>query len=319
MSFRAIVEIILHFESIRNIDIFHQGVYYLQFHIFQHIKDKTISASPYNIYQSINLENTQFVAEISNNHYKSKGVYLRYLDEIININEIAVFRTEIELNTEFCKNDLNCVCELMFSSANAQVLGRDSEGLNKLEFTKESSVQVKISNPLNCANQYCPIIFDSTNLCIANCSFHILIIDYRFRSKMMIDESTIHEPKTKNYLKTLSEIFFPGLSKITTFDYKKIYKVYITKLVEIYKTNSALIKVWSQTTQTEELTSEIFDKNNKNDYTPEEATETLLEKIYEMAQIMNKLIQTLINTLHTHSNQITAFLVSSFNEELSKM
>ena len=96
-------------------------------------------------------------------------------------------------------------------------------------------------------------------------------------------------------------------------------RLYITKLVEIYKTNSALNKVWSQTTQTEELTSEIFYKNNKNDYTPEEATETLLEKIYEMAQIMNKLIQTLINTLHTHSNQITAFLVSSFNEELSKM
>jgi len=48
MSFRAVVEAVIHFESFRNIDLFHQGIYFLRTSLFYQ-RDESVppSLNPY--------------------------------------------------------------------------------------------------------------------------------------------------------------------------------------------------------------------------------------------------------------------------------
>jgi hypothetical protein len=47
MSYRAIVEFILHLEHFRNVDLIQQGIYFLKFQLFNEKNDKIYYASPY--------------------------------------------------------------------------------------------------------------------------------------------------------------------------------------------------------------------------------------------------------------------------------
>ena len=51
MSLKSIIEFILHVDSFRNIDLCHQGFYYLKFRIYEESKGKVI----YNYWNIINM------------------------------------------------------------------------------------------------------------------------------------------------------------------------------------------------------------------------------------------------------------------------
>ena len=50
MSFRAVVESIVHFESFRNIDLYHQGIYFLRCCMYYQKGDKLYYAQPFSIF-----------------------------------------------------------------------------------------------------------------------------------------------------------------------------------------------------------------------------------------------------------------------------
>ena len=52
MSFRSIVEILIHFESFRNIDLYHQGIYYLKSSLYYQKGDQIFYAQPYTIFNA---------------------------------------------------------------------------------------------------------------------------------------------------------------------------------------------------------------------------------------------------------------------------
>ncbi len=45
MSFRAVVETVVHFETFRNVDLFHQGIYFLRTSMYYQ-KDKNVRLYP---------------------------------------------------------------------------------------------------------------------------------------------------------------------------------------------------------------------------------------------------------------------------------
>ncbi len=46
MSLRALIEIVVHLESFRNIDLFYQGLYYLKVNLY-YKKNDEVSSSPF--------------------------------------------------------------------------------------------------------------------------------------------------------------------------------------------------------------------------------------------------------------------------------
>lgn len=52
MSFRSVVEVLVHFESFRNIDLFHQGIYFLRTCMYYQKGEKLYYAQPYTIFNA---------------------------------------------------------------------------------------------------------------------------------------------------------------------------------------------------------------------------------------------------------------------------
>jgi hypothetical protein len=69
MSFRAVSEILVHFESFRNIDLYHQGIYFLRCCLYYQKGDKLYYAQPYTIFNSkLPMHSTQAIANSMNNN-----------------------------------------------------------------------------------------------------------------------------------------------------------------------------------------------------------------------------------------------------------
>jgi hypothetical protein len=52
MSFRSVAEILVHFESFRNIDLYHQGIYFLRCCLYYQKGEKLYYAQPYTIFNA---------------------------------------------------------------------------------------------------------------------------------------------------------------------------------------------------------------------------------------------------------------------------
>ena len=109
MSYRAIVEFMLHLEHFRNIDLIQQGVYFIKFQIFNDDKDKIYYANPYQITQCSDSSrrkdvtnhslNDAYIVEETNSFF-TKTFFIRYSEEVVMLRDVAKFRTEIDLNQE---------------------------------------------------------------------------------------------------------------------------------------------------------------------------------------------------------------------------
>ena len=52
MSFRAVSEVLIHFESFRNIDLYHQGIYFLRCCLYYQKGEKFYYAQPFTIFNA---------------------------------------------------------------------------------------------------------------------------------------------------------------------------------------------------------------------------------------------------------------------------
>jgi hypothetical protein len=136
MSLKAIVETTLHFESFRNIELFYQGLYFLRCRLYSEKSDKTreqrlqsegvkqeggcVEATPYCSFVSyIQMEKNQRLlrkgagqqltydhhnlrpSKIEDNEFQTKTFLIRYCEEEVEINDVALFRAEIEVEPEY--------------------------------------------------------------------------------------------------------------------------------------------------------------------------------------------------------------------------
>lgn len=108
MAYKAIVSFLVHLESFRNINLSHQGVYFVKISIYEEStsSDPIIRAFPLDIYSSIiqikkakvGNESIDLLQSTINNEtgeFYSKSFIIRYCEEDVEINDFCEFRTEI--------------------------------------------------------------------------------------------------------------------------------------------------------------------------------------------------------------------------------
>lgn len=343
MSLRAIFEIVLHLESFRNIDLFQQGLYHLRFEIFHSINGKKFSASPYNQYSSEpNSKNSlKIPGSIDDIYYKSQSFYIKYCDEDVEINEIAVFRAEVEITDDVVLPPLIIQCSLMYCDVGGRVSEKILKTLieNPPEFKQEASLDIEVSSFIEGVNSFVPIIFDDQHFCVLNSTVHVILIDFRFRPSPMLSSDDISKPmqdREINIPNTLSELFFPPTVDLTPDLINSVYSKYI-RLLSIGQTrNSILINYWKKFLLSEEMprpedsvdvtlsTDDTSLPENSNisfcgtidDFDPGKITGKILAEIQLIAGNLHYLLFELTEILQLASKKITISLMYDYNARL---
>ncbi|CEL92530.1 unnamed protein product [Vitrella brassicaformis CCMP3155] len=122
MALRGVVEVVVHFESFRNVDLFHQGMYHLKTRIYQDAGDQIISAIPYahsgeqhqrsmssasssSSGQSVKLKDQRadqhnvLDPHITDDQYtfSTRTFIIRYCEEEVELGDIGQFRIEVDV------------------------------------------------------------------------------------------------------------------------------------------------------------------------------------------------------------------------------
>lgn len=334
MSFRAIVEVAVHFESFRNIDLCKQGTYFIQVQVFHTVNEKVFRAAPHICHVKGSprwsvVEKDS--GEIDDFYYNSQSFMIKYCDEEIDINEIAVFRTEIDAYTGGVVPELTVLCSLNYSI----ITGKRSYISEFSSFETEAVSEVKVRNCLYGVNQFVPITFDDTHCCVINSTIHAIPIEFRFRPRPMltsIEENSLSGLKTEeenfNIPNSLTEIFFEGQYLIDQPLLNRVQQKYVKLLHNVYKKNIKLLQEWNKI---------IIDDNNKNnnellvqdpqieDLAEMEiihednaiiATEMILCQIQKIAEKLNLLEFEMIETLQKSPTKICYAMMLQYNEIL---
>ena len=257
MSLRAIVKVVVHFESFRNIDLCKQGHYYIQVQVFHRVQDKLFSAYPHNLLykdREFPQKYAKIPGELDDIYYKSQIFTIKYCDEDFDINEIAVFRTEI-CEIPYSELPELCIqCDLMYSASASPLGSTYAKSFSDIvpAFTIEATTEVRIRNSLQGLNQFMPITFDDTHCCVINSTLHIIPIDFRFRPRPMLtslEETSLSPLKSQdssefNVANTLSELLFPGQSLVDAISILQMQNKYVKLLHTVYNKNLKLVKDW---------------------------------------------------------------------------
>lgn len=137
---------------------------------------------------------------------------IRFCEEEVELNDIGHFRVEIDTdcsnqdgstlaNTTLHGNDIQYFnqtemmleVELMFSDLlnhggpekfSLQSSSKDIE--DKVEFKSVAFQKFMVRNVCDGVYEYIPITFDEQHFCIALCTVHSLLMDFRFRSTKLL-------------------------------------------------------------------------------------------------------------------------------------
>lgn len=188
MSIKGIFDILLNIDSFRNIDLFYQGLYYIQFTSYQETTNGKNHAVPYEVQteleSDLNMHSVippQINEESSS--YCTKIFLIKYSEEVVKVKEAAIFRIETFLNTN---PDLYLEAELFFTDLGGDL---NPEGVAKFikkpsntSFSKVGSCIFKSSNWKSGISQFCPIFFTDTYASVANITMHTILLDFKFRN-----------------------------------------------------------------------------------------------------------------------------------------
>ena len=122
MSFKAQLEILIHLESFRNINIYHQGIYVLRCQIYQKLTSSNIiSSHPYNIVQIDEykirknmMQKYKIPAGLYDNFFYSKAFLIKYMDEIVDLDDICHFRAEIDAFPVYNEDNFFLLIDLLY-------------------------------------------------------------------------------------------------------------------------------------------------------------------------------------------------------------
>ncbi|KAL4450271.1 hypothetical protein ABPG74_008977 [Tetrahymena malaccensis] len=190
MSWKATYEFILSLENFRNIDLFDQGVYYMEFSIYyQDSQQNKQYATPYHFtqnnlgFKSQNHFSDQNIFEESTildseQKFKSKVFSIRYCEEEVRMNDLCCFRSEVNADNNYKLTEFYLECDLIA----AFTTDPDKYKTEQLKFEKLSKFKSIIRYSSEGLHEFLPITFDKMHFCVLECSFHSLLLDFKFRN-----------------------------------------------------------------------------------------------------------------------------------------
>ena len=332
MSLRAIVKVVVYIESFRNIDLCKQGHYYIQVQVFHRLQDKLFSAYPHNLlYKDRQLphKSPKIPGELDDIYYKSQIFSIKYCDEEFDINEIAVFRTEIGETPYLELPELCIQCDLMYSPSACPLGSTQAKSFSDIvpAFQVEATSEVRIRHSLQGLNQFMPISFDDAHCCVINSTLHIIPIDFRFRPRPMLtslEETSLSPAKSPvssefNIANTLSELLFPGQTHVDPLSILQMQNKYVKLLHTVYNKNLKLVRNWYGIISGLSIVYEEKEENGvqvmrTHDSEANEAAEMILAQIQGIAEQLNLLEFELIETLRQSPTKICYSLMLRYND-----
>lgn len=198
---RSVVEVALHFESFRNIDLFHQGLYHLKARLYRddtdgqrlsavpcgHLACPQIAPEPAKGKPSRPDHHNLIPAHIIEDQcsFSTRSFLIRYCEEEVELNDIGQFR--LELPAEELEKDeppLLLEIDLMFADL-TQHGGADRFGeqpdVDSTEFKSVSMQTFRVRWSHRGIHEFCPVVFDEFHFCLANLVLHTTLVDFRLR------------------------------------------------------------------------------------------------------------------------------------------
>jgi len=213
MSLKAVVEIALHFESFRNIDLFHQGLYHVRARLHHEGNDPNrVVAVPCGHLASQPLGNPEpekpkdakqqrpdhhnlmpaHVVE-EQNSFSTRSFLIRYCEEEVELNDIGLFRLELDVDDLEQKSSLLLEVDLMFADL-TQHGGADRFGeqpdVDSTEFKSVSTQTFRVRKTHRGLHEFVPVVFDEYHFCVANLVVHSALVDFRLRLRQPSAAST---------------------------------------------------------------------------------------------------------------------------------
>mmetsp|Transcript_7818 Transcript_7818/g.24319 ORF Transcript_7818/g.24319 Transcript_7818/m.24319 type:complete len:777 (-) Transcript_7818:77-2407(-) len=204
----AVGEVALHIGSIRNIDLFHQGIYHLRCRILEERNGQVAEGVPHLLAalapdaEGEGLAGTDATgiavpgllpADVLEEEaaFRTRSVFIRYCDEEIDINDVALFRIERDATNAL---PLKLEVTLMFADASNchQGLQQDTVeagekspfsagSASEPDFSAVSSQVFQLHNVMCGVHAYCPITFDELHFCQVGLMAHSTLLDFRLR------------------------------------------------------------------------------------------------------------------------------------------
>ncbi|CDW80262.1 serine [Stylonychia lemnae] len=123
--------------------------------------------------------------------FNTRGFMIRYCEEEVELNDIGHFRVELDIEDSQPSNvEFFMEVELMFSDLQNQggiEKFQQSSNLKEIdgnaEFKCVSVQKFKIRKLCDGIFDYVPVTFDEQHFCIALCTIHSSLLDFRFRSR----------------------------------------------------------------------------------------------------------------------------------------
>lgn len=197
MSLCTVVEIALQFESFRNIDLFHQGLYHLKTRIYRddesralavphsHLKGPTLVTEPVKGKAPRVDHHNLIPAHLNEELYtfSTRSFLIRYCEEEVELGDVGQFRLELGPSELERRQPLLLEVELMFADLtqpSGENLG-DQPDVESAEFRCVSTQVLRLRGVERGLHDFCPVVFDECHFCLLNLAVHSAVLDLRFR------------------------------------------------------------------------------------------------------------------------------------------
>lgn len=253
MSLKGIIEVALHLESFRNVDLFHQGLYYLRFSVYSGKGLTRSNAYPYMIVtshvakakKSQKQDPHHVVAACKDEQSQTintSAFLIRYCEEEVELNEISCFRIEIDDRHEMAKGHIRIDTELMFSELDGEVTvekAYEMAAQNLLDFKCVTKCTLLVNQCSSGVHEFYPLIFSENYFSIVNLMVHVALLDFRYRVAPL--NSIGNKPwKGKQICNSFAEYLFrDSKGKAKTFvgaeETDKVYREYMGKMLSSFE------------------------------------------------------------------------------------
>mmetsp|Transcript_152085 Transcript_152085/g.265118 ORF Transcript_152085/g.265118 Transcript_152085/m.265118 type:complete len:767 (-) Transcript_152085:174-2474(-) len=211
MSLRTVVEVALHFESFRNVDLFHQGLYHLKTRLYRDDGEQRSLAIPYGHSTCpVSVEQPKpKPTRIDHHHlipahtldehctFSTRSFLIRYCEEEVELNDIGQFRIELGIEESEWNAPLTLEVDLMFADL-TQHGGADRFGeqpdVDSTEFKSVSTQTFRVHGAAHGLHEFVPVVFDEFHFCLANLVVHSVLLDFRFRLRPLAPVPTRPKP-----------------------------------------------------------------------------------------------------------------------------
>ena len=183
---RAQIDILLYLDSFRNIDVFLQGLYYLQIKLSEdavpfYFDSSSVSKRFHNLYPP----------QILDNNYASKIFMLKYAEEVVKICETVIFRAEFDPNS-YEDQFFTLQVDLMFTDLKGDLSPNSVQNYftappQESLFTKVGESRFTINSSMQAVNQMIFVTYLDTFSSSLMATVHAMPVNYKIPENFIED------------------------------------------------------------------------------------------------------------------------------------